>query len=173
MDGPVGGPRPRALARAWYAQKRWLYRGGRPHGLARALNDVWGRLYARGWLSLGRGATLQVRGRTTGRTLTLPVVVAEHRGAHYLVSMLGDDAGWVRNVRADDGRATLVAGGRARAVRLVEVPVDDRPEILRRYLDLAPGARPHVPVARTAPLADFRRVAADFPVFRVEERPRQ
>jgi hypothetical protein len=34
-------------------------------------------------------------------------------------------------------------------------------------LQRAPGARPHVPVAKDAPIADFEEVAADFPVFRV------
>lgn len=46
----------------------------------------------------------------------------------------------------------------------------DRPPILRRYLDLAPGARPHVPVDRRAPLEDFAAIAEDYPVFRIVSR---
>ncbi len=51
---------------------------------------------------------------------------------------------------------------------LEEVPVDLRPPILRRYLVLAPGARPHIPVDRKAPLQEFQRIASEIPVFRIE-----
>ena len=53
------------------------------------------------------------------------------------------------------------------AVRLDEVDAGARAPILRRYLAVAPGARPHIPVDRRAPLRDFERIAAQFPVFRV------
>jgi hypothetical protein len=94
------------------------------------------------------------------------LVVARHGGERYLVSMLGQDAGWVRNVRAAEGRAVL-RHGRREAVRLIEVDSDARAPILRRYLAVAPGARAHIPVDRKAPLAEFERIAADVPVFRV------
>lgn len=45
----------------------------------------------------------------------------------------------------------------------------DRPPILRRYLEVAPGGRPHIPVDRRAPLADFEQVATEYPVFRIRE----
>jgi hypothetical protein len=73
---------------------------------------------------------------------------------------------WVHNVRAAGGRAVLRSGGREE-VQLEEVPADQRAPILRAYLQRAPGARPHVPVNKDAPLAEFQRVAAAFPVFRV------
>jgi len=38
---------------------------------------------------------------------------------------------------------------------------------LRAYLQRAPGARPHVPVNKDAPVAEFQKVAAEFPVFRI------
>jgi len=56
--------------------------------------------------------TLEVRGRRTGRTVSLPVVVADYGGARYLVSMLGENANWVRNVRAANGRRGLEAARR-------------------------------------------------------------
>lgn len=43
----------------------------------------------------------------------------------------------------------------------------DRAAILRRYLELAPGARPFFPVDRHAPLDEFERIVNDYPVFRV------
>jgi hypothetical protein len=94
------------------------------------------------------------------------VVIADHDGDRYLVAMLGEETNWVRNVRAADGRAIL-RHGRLETVRLEEVPVDARPAILRRYLALAPGARPHIPVDRHAPLEEFERIAPQVPVFRI------
>ncbi len=123
--------------------------------------------YRRGLLTLGRAVTLEVRGRRSGATVAVPLVVAELDGAEYLVSMLGDRANWVRNVRASGGEASLFHRGR-RDVHLVEVPAEQRPPILARYLDLAPGARPHIPVSRRAPLSEFAAIAADYPVFRIE-----
>jgi deazaflavin-dependent oxidoreductase (nitroreductase family) len=143
-----------------------MYRGGRPDGLARALNGAWARQFAAGRLAPKRGATLEVTGRRSGRTISLPVMVADHEGQRYLVSMLGNDANWVRNVRAADRRAVLRHGVREE-VRLDEVDVGARAPLLRRYLEIAPGARPHIPVDRRAPLADFEGIAAQFPVFRI------
>jgi hypothetical protein len=50
----------------------------------------------------------------------------------------------------------------------VEVPPADRPPILKAYLARAVGGRPHIPVDPGAPLEAFERVAADFPVFRID-----
>ena len=69
------------------------------------------------------------------------MVIADHEGERYLVSMLGDGAGWVRNVRAAQGRAML-RHGRREVVRLDEVAVADRPPIVKRYLALALGPGP-------------------------------
>ncbi|WP_174531524.1 nitroreductase/quinone reductase family protein [Micromonospora maritima] len=149
----------------WQRQLRWMYRGGRPNRLARAMNALSAAQFAAG-LGPRHWVTLEVPGRRTGRTVAVPLVVADHEGARYLVSMLGERVNWVANVRAAGGRAVL-RRGRREPVRLVEVPVAQRPPILRRHLALAPGARPHVPVDRDAPLADFTRVAADLPVFRI------
>jgi hypothetical protein len=113
-----------------------------------------------------RLAALEVQGRSSGRTIAFPVVIAEVDGERYLVSMLGENTNWVRNVRAAHGRAVLRHGARE-VVQLDEVPAINRAPILRRYLALAPGARPHIPIDRNAPLEDFEKVAAGFPVFRV------
>ena len=74
------------------------------------------------------------------------------------------------NVRAASGRAVLRRGGR-QEVRLEEVEPGDRAPILRRYLQVAPGARPHLPVDRHAPLAEFERIAEQYPVFRITPPP--
>jgi deazaflavin-dependent oxidoreductase (nitroreductase family) len=144
-----------------------MYRGGRPGPLARVMNRWAAIQFSAGVLSSGGEATLEVRGRASGRAITVPVVVAEHEGDQYLVSMLGENANWVRNVRAADGAAVLCRRGRE-AVRLVEVDAARRAPVLRQYLQVAPGARPHVEVDRDAPLEEFERVADRYPVFRIE-----
>jgi hypothetical protein len=144
---------------------RWLYRGGRPNRFARLQNRTTAVAFAAGILPK-RAAALEIRGRRSGRVITFPVVIADLEGERYLVSMLGENANWVRNLRAADSRAVL-RHGRRETVLLEEVGFSARPPILRRYLQVAPGARPHIPVDRRASLAEFGRIARDFPVFRV------
>jgi hypothetical protein len=144
---------------------RWLYRGGRPNRVARLINRAGVITYSAG-LWPRRLAALEVRGRRTGRVISFPVVIADYEGERYLVAMLGEDANWVRNVRATGGRAVL-RHGRREPVRLDEVEPAVRPPILRRYLAVAPGARPHIPVDRHAPLEEFEQVAPRIPVFRL------
>lgn len=144
---------------------RWLYAGGRPNRLARVQNRLSALVFAAGVMPQ-RAASLEVHGRRSGRTVSLPVVIADYEGERYLVSMLGKDANWVRNVEAAGGWAEL-RHGRRETVRLVEVDPVDRPPILKHYLDLAPGARPHVPVSRTAAVEAFEPIAADYPIYRV------
>lgn len=80
-----------------------------------------------------RVAALEVRGRSTGRTISFPVVIADLDGERYLVSMLGENTNWVRNVRAADGRAVLRHGVRE-VVQLDDVASTDRAPILHRYM---------------------------------------
>jgi hypothetical protein len=147
---------------------RWLYRGGSPNRFAQLQNRLSAVAFSAGLLPRRAGA-LEVRGRRSGKTISLPVVIADYEGDRYLVSMLGPEANWVRNLEADGGRAEL-RHGRRESVSLVEVDPALRAPILRRYLALAPGARPHIPVDRTAPLPEFEAIAADYPVFRIEPR---
>lgn len=146
-----------------------MYRGGRPNPVAGILGRATATLASAG-LSPKRLVTLEVRGRRSGRLISFPVVVADHQGERYLVAMLGRSANWVRNVEAAGGAAVLKHGGRE-AVTLEPVRPEERAPILRRYLELAPGARAHMPVDQRAPLPEFERIAADYPVFRVAARP--
>jgi hypothetical protein len=148
--------------------KRKLYAGNRPGRLATILNRAWAAIHGLGVMP-DYLVTLEVPGRRSGRTVSLPLVMAVQDGERYLVSMLGDEAGWVKNVRAAGCKAVL-RHGRSEQVSLEEVPVERRAPILKAYLKRAPGARPHVPVDKDAPLADFERIAAEIPVFRVRAR---
>jgi prepilin-type processing-associated H-X9-DG protein len=82
--------------------------------------------------------------------------------------MLGQGARWVRNVLAADGHVVIRAG-RSRDVVLTMVDVNLRAPIIKNYLQREPGGRPHIPVDKYAPLADFEAVAAAFPVFEIHQ----
>lgn len=145
--------------------KRWFYRGGRPNRVARALDRFTAALYALG-VAPNYVVALEVPGRRSGRTITLPLVMVVVGGERYLVSMLGEKANWVRNVRAAGGEV-VIRHGRHEEVRLDEVATDLRAPVLKAYLKRAPNARAHLPVDKDAPLAEFERAAHRFPVFRV------
>ena len=148
--------------------RRWMYGRQRPNRVATLLNRGTAAVVAAG-IGPKRLVRLEVRGRRTGRRLSFPVVVAEYEGQRYLVAMLGTEANWVRNVRAAEGKAVLRHGPREEVV-LDEVDPSMRAPILRRYLEVAPGARAHFPIARGAPLEQFEQIAEQYPVFRVGDR---
>ncbi len=133
--------------------------------MATLINRFWAMSHSLG-VAPNYLVTLEVRGRRSGRTITLPLAMLVGERERYLVSMLGTEAEWVRNVKAAGGQATLGHGQREQ-VQLEEVPIEQRAPLLKAYLQIAPGARPHVPVDKEAPLAQFEQVAAQFPVFRV------
>jgi deazaflavin-dependent oxidoreductase (nitroreductase family) len=144
---------------------RWFYRGGRPNRVARVLDRGSAMVCALG-VAPDYMVTLEVAGRRTGRIVRLPLVMVVVDGERYLVSMLGEDVNWVRNVKAADGRVTL-RHGRSEDVRLEEVAPEHRAPVLKDYLRRAPRAGAHMPGGKDAPLADFERVSPRFPVFRV------
>lgn len=150
---------------------RAMYSGGRGNTTARRYARFWAAVFGAG-LTARRWVTLEVPGRRTGRTTRFPIGMTDWQGHWYLVPMLGGDCNWVRNVRAAGGRA-VIRHGRARPCHLVEVPADQRSPILRRFLEQIPGARPHLPVDRHAPLEAFAVIADRYPAFRVdfEEKP--
>jgi hypothetical protein len=145
--------------------RRWLYRHGHANHMAKFLNAAQARLAAAGvgprWLVM-----VEVTGCRSGRTISFPAVIADYDNGRYLVSMLGADTNWVRNVRASGGHAMLRHGD-SEPVMLEEVDIDHRAPILRCYLQRAPGARAHIPVDRRAPVEEFERIAAQYPVFRI------
>jgi len=146
----------------------WFYRGGRPNRVARALDRCTAALYALG-VAPNYLVTLEVRGRRSGRTIAVPLVMAVVGGERYVVSMLGEKANWVRNVRAVGGEVAIRHGLREE-LRLEEVAVDRRAPVLKAYLRRAPNARAHLPVSKDAPLAEFERVTSWLPVFQVVPR---
>ena len=133
--------------------------------MASVVNWCWAAVHALG-IAPNYLVTLEVRGRRSGRMISLPLVIAVIEGERYLVSMLGVEVDWVRNVKAAGGNVTL-RHGRREEVHLEEVAADQRAAVLKAYLKRAPGARSHLLVHKDAPLSEFEQVSAQFPVFRV------
>ena len=119
---------------------------------------------------------LEVPGRRSAvvrRTLLVRVDVGGH---HYLVSLAGESE-WVRNVRANGGRA-VVGRRRPHAVHLVELPDGERPPILRAYLwrwgrrqrskAASSEARFYFGVRPDATVNEFATAAPYYPVFRID-----
>ena len=153
------------MPRAWY--RALFYPGKRPNALSSRLNAL------SAWAgSLGVApslmVTIETRGRRSGKPSRVPLVVAEFAGDRYLVSMLGENVDWVRNAKSAGGEAVLIHGITER-VELQEVAIAERAPILKAYLRRAPGARPHFDISVDAPLEDFERIAAGYPVFRVKK----
>ena len=147
---------------------RAMYVGGRGNATARRYARFWNTV--EGWgLLPRRWVRLEVIGRRSGQLTRFPVGMADVGGEWYIVSMLGE-CNWVANVRAAGGVATLYRR-RARPVRLVEVPAGERAAVIKRYVQKAPGGRPHIPVDRHEPVEAFEAIAADYPVFRVVPEP--
>ncbi len=148
------------------ALMRLFYHNWRPTRLGRWINRLWCW-----WSGLGLPpkfqAALEVRGRTSGRRRSNPVVVATVEGKRYLVSMLGPDSDWVKNVEAARGEA-VIRQGRRRLVHLVAVPPEKRAPILREYVRIASSGRQHFPLPIGAPLSDFQAIAGRYPVYRIE-----
>lgn len=144
---------------------RWGYKGKRPNALIKLMNRLTLPMSSSG-RSPDYFITLEVLGRKSGQAIQLPLVLVIRGPERFLVSMLGDNVQWIRNVEANAQQAVIIKGGRE-AVRLERVPVVERAPIIRAYLKIAPGARPHIPVDKDAPLKEFERIAVDYPVFRV------
>lgn len=146
---------------------RAQYAGARPSEEVKAVH----RRFVAGWQPrlLPIAAVLDVPGRVSGAIVHVPLVIVPYRGRWYLVSMLGERANWVRNVRAADGQAVLLHG-RRRPVQLEEIPAAQRAPIIRRYLLFAWGARPHMSVTWHDPARKIVAVASEYPVFRVDRR---
>ena len=144
---------------------RLFYRDWRPTRLGRWVNRL------QGWLA-GVGmppsfqVLLEVRGRTSGQTRANPVVIATLNGERYLVSMLGAESDWVKNVEAAHGEA-VIRHVQRRRVHLVPVPPEHRAPILREYVRIAPSGRQHFPLPVGAPLSEFEAIVTDYPVYRI------
>jgi hypothetical protein len=104
----------------------------RPNAAARAVNTVIRRLAEAG-ISIAGTRALRVRGRKSGALHSVVVNVLRVDGVDYLVSPRGNTQ-WARNARAA-GAVELGPRWRHAPVALTEVADDDKPALLKRYLD--------------------------------------
>jgi deazaflavin-dependent oxidoreductase (nitroreductase family) len=110
---------------------------------------------------------LTVRGRTTGRAYSTPVILIED-GERWLVAPYGE-VGWVRNARAA-GRVEISRAGRSQAMRIEEVAPQQAAPVLKHYLKSVPVVRPFFDVKPDSPIEEFVTEAPRHPVFRLIDR---
>jgi deazaflavin-dependent oxidoreductase (nitroreductase family) len=110
-----------------------------------------------------RSYLLTTRGRKTGQPRTNPVVPVEHDGRTWLVAAYGPVA-WVRNARAA-GRVSLTRRRDTRHYTIREVSPDEAGPVLKRYVRLAPSARPYFQATKDSPVEEFITEADRHPVF--------
>ena len=102
---------------------------------------------------------LSVPGRRSGHWHTLPIVVLDHNGERYLVSIRGE-SDWVLDLRAShSGR--LSNRGHVEEIGVVEIPAPDRTPLIAAY-----AARYGKMPTLTATLRDLPD-PTDHPTFRI------
>jgi len=115
----------------------------------------------------GHFYVLEVRGRKSGRTISLPVDPLDLDGQRYLVCARGN-ANWVRNARAA-GEVVLVRAMRRRSYAARELPPDMRPPVLKAYLDrFASEVQRFFPVPKGSAAESFNDLAPRYPVFALQ-----
>ena len=131
-------------------------------------NSIVARMTKMG-ISVYGSRVLAVRGRKSGEWRTTPVNPLSLDGQRYLIAPRGNTQ-WVRNMRVAGG-GELRIGRRAERFTATEVPVEERPAILRAYLKkwkfevgmFFQGVGPDDPDEK------LLAIAPDHPVFRISE----
>jgi deazaflavin-dependent oxidoreductase (nitroreductase family) len=119
-------------------------------------------------ISLAGSRVLEVRGRKSGEWRRTPVNLLKFQGDRYLVAPRGNTQ-WVRNMRVS-GEGRLALGRRVEEFTATEVPEDERPPLLRAYLEKwkwEVGAF-FGGVGPDSSDEELRRIAPDHPAFRID-----
>ena len=136
-----------------------------PNLLDRIFNRLFGFLLKLG-VGLAHNYLLEVRGRKTGKVYSTPVNVLEYKGKKYLVAPRGYTQ-WVRNVETS-GEANLVQRAERTKVRLRTVADEEKPEILKAYLDrFKLTVQRYFPIAAGSPAEAFKSLAVRYPVYEI------
>jgi deazaflavin-dependent oxidoreductase (nitroreductase family) len=140
-----------------------MERFDRPSPLERVFNRIFGFLVGLG-VGLPHNYLLQVRGRKSGRLHSTPVNVLGVGGKRFLVAGRGYTQ-WVRNAVAS-GAVSLKKGRRDEEFSLRAVSNEEKPEILKAYLDrFRITVQRYFPVPAGSPAEAFQPLAAEYPVF--------
>ena len=121
------------------------------------------------WIGLIRGHfyVLEVRGRKSGKTFTLPVDPIEFEERHYLACVRGN-SNWVRNARIAC-EVALAHAMRRRRYAVRELPSGIRSPILKAYLDRFAGeVQRFFPVPKGSPVEAFSELAPRYPIFELQ-----
>lgn len=120
-------------------------------------------------VSVKGSRVLETTGRKSGLPRRVPVNLLEIDGRSYLVAPRGETE-WVRNVRADQGRLTLLLGSKRAEFTGSEIKDEDKVPLIREYLRrwksevgiFFEGVGPD------SPDADIAGIAGRHPVFRLD-----
>ncbi len=118
-------------------------------------------------VSIAGSRVLEVKGRKSGEWRRTPVNLLSYEGERYLLAPRGNTQ-WVRNMRVSGG-GRLVLGRRVEEFSASEVGEDEKPALLRAYLEKwkwEVGAF-FDGVDADAPESELQRIAPDHPVFRI------
>ncbi len=122
-------------------------------------------------VSFGTWYILSIPGRKTGKIRSTPISVLHVNGQRYVVT--GFETHWVKNARKED-HGMLARGRKKEQVVLVELPVEERPPILREFPRQVPHGVPFFEKLLNIP-GDPEALAAAAPrcpVFRLDSLPR-
>ncbi len=118
-------------------------------------------------LSLGTMHILSIPGRKTGKMRSTPVSVLRVNGQRYILT--GVETGWVKNARAF-GWGMIAYGRKKERVTLTELPVEERPAILREFPRQVPHGVQYFERLLDLPNDPeaFAQAAPRCPVFRLD-----
>ncbi len=128
--------------------------------IGRLGNSVFAWLARRG---IGPAHLLTTRGRRTGRSHSLPVILVQDSGRRWLVAPYGP-VPWVLNARAA-GQVMLQRGHDRHDYRIREVTAEESGPVLKRYLAVATATRPYFKATKDSPVSAFVAEAHRHPVF--------
>jgi hypothetical protein len=112
----------------------------------------------------GHFYVLEVSGRKSGRTISLPVDPLDLEGQRYLVCARGN-SNWVRNARST-GEVALVRAMRRRRFAVRELSPSLRAPVLKAYLDrYATEVQRFFSVPKGSPVEAFNNLAPRHPVL--------
>jgi len=135
----------------------------KPSAMDRIFGQIFGAMVRLG-IGFKHNFVLEVRGRKSGKVFATPVNLLFLRGKTYLCAVRGETQ-WVRNARAA-GRVTLVKASTREEYAVRELPVVERPEPLKEFLErFAMSVQRFYPVKKGAPLSAFAECAKTMPVF--------
>jgi deazaflavin-dependent oxidoreductase (nitroreductase family) len=134
-----------------------------PSAGERVFNRMFGFVVGLG-LGFSYNYLLQVRGRKSGKIYSTPIDLMELGGKRFLVAARGRTQ-WVRNAEAA-GELALKKGKLRQSFRLRALSDQEKPEILKAYLDRFKGeVQRFFPVPAGSPAEAFRELVQSYPAF--------